>query len=188
MLKQLASEGHYVGITGFRNVAVSKLDELLKPHRGKEHKDVAVQFFNADLVATWEHLYFAVLDALMAFRTKRNISKSLAVEFMLYASAQRQIRKAIDRIGVKTGRSNIAIVVSGENRDAVESTLSSISALFQKEQDDKVLEFSLAKVQMIRKSFGITETELKVVTERDDKERSLVNLVIERMALLSTKQ
>ncbi len=188
MLKYLAKERKYVGITGFRNVEVNRLDDLLKPHRGEEQRDVAVQFFNADLVATWEHLYFAVLDALMAFRTKRNISKSLAVEFMLYASAQRQIRKAIEVIGVKMGRSDIAIVVAGKNRDAIESIMSSISVILRKEQDDQVLEFSPAKVRIIRKSFGITETELNVVNEGNDKERSLVNLVIERMALLSTKQ
>jgi KEOPS complex subunit Cgi121 len=188
LLKYLAKEGKYIGITGFRNVEVNKLDELLKSHCGEEKRDVSVQFFNANLVATWEHLYFAVLDALMAFRTKRNISKSLAVEFMLYASAQRQIRKAIEIIGVKTGRSNIAIVVAGENRDAVESIMSSISAILHKEQDDQVLEFSPAKVRIIRGSFGITETELNVVAERNEKERSLANLVIERMALLSTKR
>ncbi len=188
MLKYLANERKYIGITGFRNVELSKLEELLKPHRGKGQQDVAVQFFSADLIATWEHLYFAVLDALMAFKTKRNISKSLPVEFMLYASAQRQIKKAIEVIGVKPGWSNIAILVASENRDAVESIMSSISEILHKEQDDQVLEFSPAKARIIRRSFGITETELNVVTEGNDKERSLVNLVIERMALLSTKR
>jgi len=49
--------------------------------------EVEVQLFDASLVTTWEHLYFAALDSLTAFRNRENISRSLAMETMLYASA-----------------------------------------------------------------------------------------------------
>ena len=187
MLKHLTNEGRFVEITGFKNMMVEKPDQLLKAIRNNGQADVAVQFFNANLVATWEHLYFAVLDALMAFRTKRNISKSLAVEVMLYASAQRQIKKAIELIGVGSGCSDLAVLVAGDSRAAVESTVASISKHFRKEPDERVLELSLAKAQAIRGAFGITENELTVVAKQNDVGRALVDLVIERMALLSTR-
>ena len=187
MLKYLAEEGRYVEITGFRNIKVGKLDRLLKTVRKDRHSDVAVQFFNADLIASWEHLYFAVIDALMAFRTKRNISKSIEIEVMLYASAQRQIRKAIEFIGVKTICSDLAVVVEGESREDVESAISSISKHFRKEHDERVLGVSPEKEKAIREAFGITENELAVTIRENDVKRALIDLVVERMALLSTR-
>lgn len=186
MLKQIAEEGLYVEITGFRNVNVEKPDQLLKAIRG-EQGDVDVQFFSAELVATWEHLYFAVIDALMAFRTKRNISKSLAVEIMLYASAQRQIKKAIEVVGVKSGASDIAVVIVSKRHQTVESTVASVSKHFRKEPDEQVLGFSSAKEKAIREAFRITENELSAVTKQNNRARALVDLVVERMALLSTR-
>jgi KEOPS complex subunit Cgi121 len=187
MLKHLAEERRYVEITGYRNVKIEKPEQLLRTVRNGEQGDVSVQFFNAKLIATWEHPYLAVVDALMAFRTGRNISKSLAVEVMLYASAQRQIKKAIELVGVKSGCSDLAVVVVGKSREVVESVASSISKYLRREPDERVLELSPAKTLAIRRAFGITENELAVVTKNNNTERALVDLVVERMALLSTR-
>jgi tRNA threonylcarbamoyladenosine modification (KEOPS) complex Cgi121 subunit len=187
MIEHMAEEGQYVEITGFRNVEVKNAEELLRAVRAGKRTTVQVQFFNAGLVATWEHLYFALLNALTGFRTKRNVSKSLAVEIMLYASAQRQIRKAIEFIGVKAGCSDVAVVVIGETSGDVEASVSAASTLLDKEPDERVLELSTMKALAIRKAFMITEEELTVVTKEGDAERALVDMVIERMALLSTK-
>ena len=103
MLKPIEEAGKYVEITGFRNVDVKDAEEFVEAARGDAPKSGWVQFFDADLVATWQHLYFAVLNALLAFRSGRNVSKSVAMEAMLYASAQRQISKALRLMGVKRG-------------------------------------------------------------------------------------
>ena len=187
MIKYIAEEDRYVKITGFQNVEVKNAKDLLRAARTEKRANIQVQFFNAGIVATWEHLYFALLNALTAFRTKRNVSKSLAVEIMLYASAQRQIRKAIELIGVKAGCSDVAVIVVGEKSGDVEASVSAASRLLDKEPDEGVLELSTAKSFAIRKAFMITEEELKVVTKKGDAEQALVDIVIERMALLSTK-
>ncbi len=187
MIKRVEEYAKYVGITGFRNVKPEKPDQLLKMIRGKNRADVAVQFFDADLVATWKHLYFAVLDALTAFNTKRNISKSLVVEVMLYASAQRQIRKAIELLGVKPDCANVAVVIVTETRGVVEAALQLISEGFSCKPDEHVLELSPAKMQNIRTAFAITDQELAVVTKKGDSNRALVDIVVERAALLSTR-
>lgn len=187
MLKRVEEHGMYAEITGLRNVKVESPEELLKTMRTDKQANVSVQFFNAQLIATWEHLYFAVLNALTAFRTKRNVSKNLAVEVMLYASGQRQIRKAIEFLGVRRGCSDMAVAVIGENQDEVKAAVSAVSQHFCRKPDAHVLELSTAKAQEIRKAFMITENELAVVTKNGDAERAVVDLVIERMALLSTK-
>lgn len=187
MLKHIAEEAQYVELTGFKSVNVEKPEQLLKTIRSGKQANVSVQFFNAERIATWEHLNFAVLNALTAFRTKRNISKNLAVEVMLYASAQRQIKKAIEFIGVKSGRADVAVVVVGETAEAVEAAVTSVSTHFCRKPNERVLELSPAKMQEIRRAFMITEKELAVVTKKGDAERALVDLVIERMALLATR-
>jgi KEOPS complex subunit Cgi121 len=187
MIEHIAEESQYVEITGFKNINAGNAKKLLETIQREKLTDVSVQFFNADLVATWEHLHFALLNALTAFKTQRNVSKSLAVEIMLYASAQRQIRKAIDLVGVKAGCGDVAVVIVGEKPDSVEASISEISRFLGKNPDEHVLELSTSKALAIRRAFTITEMELAVVTKKGDGEQALVDLVIERMALLSTK-
>lgn len=90
MLKYIEEFRKYVLVTGFRNVEIGNLDEFLETINSKKSADTDVQIFDAQLIATWQHLYFAVLNALTAFRNKDSISKKLAIEIMLYASAQNQ--------------------------------------------------------------------------------------------------
>jgi tRNA threonylcarbamoyladenosine modification (KEOPS) complex Cgi121 subunit len=177
----------YVGITGFRNVQITDSMDFLEMTRVEKPQHVWVQFFNADLVATWEHLYFAAINALTAFKRNRNISKSLAMETMLYASAQRQIKKALTQMGVKRGISNVAVTVIGESKEAVKETLGAITKQVGVAADESVLGFSSEKLRGIRRVFGITETELNAVMAKSDVEQAVVNLVVERMALLQTQ-
>ena len=186
MLKYFEEFGEYVEITGFRNVRIEDAEGFLKATR-REQQDNAVQFFNAELVATWQHLYFAVLNALTAFRNKTNVSKSVAVEVMLYASAQRQIRKAIALVGVKRDSATVAAVIIGESSDAVKAALSSVSKRINAELDDAVLALSNAKMHSIRRAFSISEREVETVMKAGNVEQALVDLIIERVALLSTK-
>ena len=185
MLKYIEEAGKYVEITGFRNVGVRDAEGFVKAARKELPESVWVQFFDAGLVASWQHLYFAVLNALLAFKNGRNISKSAAMETMLYASAQRQIRKAIDFMGVKCAVADVAVVVIGENAESVEELLSAVSKRVGKKPDDTVLEISGKKAGRIREAFGVTDAELEAVLEKND--AALVDLVIERVALLSTQ-
>jgi tRNA threonylcarbamoyladenosine modification (KEOPS) complex Cgi121 subunit len=187
LLKYFEEYGEYVEITGFRNVKIEDAEEFLKATRKEQQQDTAVQFFNAELVATWQHLYFAALNALTAFRNKSNISKNVAMEVLLYASAQRQIRKAIALVGVKRDSANVAAVIMGENPDAVKTVLSAVSKRVGAEPDEAVLALSKGKVQSIRRAFDVSEKELETVMAKGDVEQALVNLVVERMALLSTQ-
>ena len=113
MLKHIEEAEKYVELTGFRNVSVNDAEEFVKAAREETPQTACIQFFDAELVATWQHLYFAVLNALLAFRNERNISKSVAMEVILYASAQRQIRKAIQLVGVKRDSANVAVLIIG---------------------------------------------------------------------------
>jgi tRNA threonylcarbamoyladenosine modification (KEOPS) complex Cgi121 subunit len=187
MLKYIEEAGKYVELTGFRNVNINDAEEFVKAAREDTSRTVWVQFFDAELVASWQHLYFAVLNALLAFRTERNVSKSVAMEVMLYASAQRQIRKAIQRMGVKCDSANVALVIIGEKQDSVQAALSAVSKRVGGEVDETVLELTKEKTKSIRKAFDIGANEIEAVMENKNANQALVNMVIERTALLSTQ-
>ena len=83
MLQYLKEYGQYVEITGYKDVAFDRVEAFLKADRKKIGQSVNIQFFDAELIATQEHLYFAVLNAPQAFKNKTNRSKSPAMETLL---------------------------------------------------------------------------------------------------------
>jgi KEOPS complex subunit Cgi121 len=150
--------------------------------------DVEVQFFDSKTVATWEHLYFAALNALTSFSNKTNISKTLTMETLLYAAAERQIIKATKKMGIKQTTSDVAALIIGKDKKKIESTISLISKMLKAQPDDEVFELTKSKCELIKKLFSISETELSSVKKGDDANRALVELVIERVALVSSKR
>jgi tRNA threonylcarbamoyladenosine modification (KEOPS) complex Cgi121 subunit len=175
--------GKWMEITGYRKVAFAEAEGFLKANRKETGQAADVQFFDAELIATQQHLYFAALNALQAFQNKTNISKSPAMETMLYASAQRQIQKAIQRCGIKPQTTKMAVLIIGENPASLKFVLEAISKCVGAEPDESVLELSREKEKRIIEVFQITNEELKTLTQKE----AVINLIIERVALLSTQ-
>lgn len=184
MIKQIRDFNKVVAITGYRDVQISNVEETLNLIR-ERLSCVTVQIFNAKLIAGWEHLYFATLNALLAFKNKTNISKSLAIECLLYASAHRQIRVAFDLIGIKPNLTEIAVLIVAENRDVVENSLSKIPTLIPSIRDDSILSLSKEKETHIRRLFDISDTEL-AACYRNGEKKALLDLVIEHVAISAT--
>jgi len=187
MLQFIKEYGQYVEITGYRNIAFDKAEAFLKANRKQTRQNTEIQFFDADTIATQEHLYFAVLNALQAFKNKTNLSKSPAMETMLYASAQRQIQKAIERCGIKPKTKNMALIIIGDDPKQIENTLEEVTKSVGSNPDANVLEMTKTKETKIKKAFEITDQELKTVMENGSPKKAIVNLVIEHVALLSTQ-
>jgi KEOPS complex subunit Cgi121 len=179
----------YVAIAGFRDAKIGNVNQFFETLR-KELGDVAaVQFFDARLVATWQHLYFAALNAFTAFKNKTNISNNLAIETLLYASAQRQIKKATEMIGIKPKTSEVAVLIMAENQKTANVALKTVQKLASAKQDDNVLELSPEKIVEIKQFFGISEVEFSAKLEKKGLEReALVDLVVEHVALLVTQR
>ncbi len=187
MLHYIGEHRKYVKISGFRGIDIQNSEEFVKSFEGEIQPSVFVQFFNANLIATWEHLYFAVLNALAAYSSKRNISKKFAIETMIYASAQRQIRKAIAVLGVKQNSTNIAVIIVGDTRATVQNAFLAIKNHVDLPDDETVLELTQEKAVNLRKAFGITMRELETVSSENSKTHPIVRLIIERMALMQTQ-
>jgi tRNA threonylcarbamoyladenosine modification (KEOPS) complex Cgi121 subunit len=179
----------YTEITGFKNINSEQATAYLKANRQIETQSVWIQFFNSNLIATYKHLYFAVLNALYAFKNQTNLSKSLAMETLLYASAQPQIRKAIQTLGLTADMPEMAITIISDNKQQIKNTLINLSNSLHADPYDTVLKLTPKKTLQIRQVFNITSSMIEAVTKNKTatEDSALINLVIEKVALLATK-
>ncbi|MBC7129743.1 hypothetical protein H5T51_00795 [Candidatus Bathyarchaeota archaeon] len=187
MLRQIEEFRKFVAIAGFRDVKINNVEAFIKKVGSQVNSDIAFQFFDARFVATWQHLYFAALKALKAFSNSENISRNLAIEILLYASAQRQIRKAMEILGIKSNSSEIALLVVGKTAEQAEAALSMIAKSIPGKRDDSVLSLSEDKKKALMEVFEISDVELETMC-RGNEEETIVDLIIERMALLAVQR
>ena len=184
MQANLKANGNFISIMSFRDVEVDDVDSLLK--KMNEQISSNIQIFNAENTAGFKHLFFAAINAINAFNQKRNISDSLAMETMLYASGQRQIKKAIEMLGVKTGTSNIAVLLIDQGEDEIRTAENKVLEIINGKQDKSVLEINgNTKTKRLRQLYGISDKEVEAVNVGNKKfENVLTELIIERGALL----
>jgi tRNA threonylcarbamoyladenosine modification (KEOPS) complex Cgi121 subunit len=106
---------------------------------------------------------------------------------MLYVSAQRQITKAIAKVGVKPHSVNVVAIILSENAGLAESGFEAITKMLGAPPDESVLELSERKINRLRRVFEISDEELEAVSSKGDEKQAITELIIERVALLSTK-
>jgi len=128
---------------------------------------------NADFVCGKNHLRSAIAHAERAFERGRNVSSTLAMETMLYASGERQISKATEKIGIDDGTERLAMILF-DCQDA-DSLLRSLGLT----RDDSVLESSPTKIM----KFGISRREMEAVPEED-----WPDLVLERVTFVELQK
>lgn len=187
MIRRVEGFNKHIALIGFKNVRLRDVDHFLRLARKRQNK-VVIQFFDASLVAGWKHLYFATLNALKAFKNGTNVSKNLAIECLLYASAQRQIRIAIELLGIKPGLSQIAVLVLADSESSAKDSLIEVTDLVEGIRDDRVLDFSDEKTSAVRRLFGISDVELASRGKNNYEKRAISDLVIEHMAILVTQR
>ena len=188
MIEKLEDFDQYLVIAGFKNVQINNADAFFKAIRKKTH-NACVQFFDAISIAGPEHLRFAALNSLNAFKNKLKISSSLAMETLLYASAQNQINNAINLLGIRPNSRQVAVLIMAESKGKASGILDTVSKLLPGKRDDSVIELSGKKVDGLKKLFRISNLEMEAKTERKGTEKeALLDLVIEHMALLATER
>lgn len=135
------------------------------------------QLFDASRIAGKAHLAHAARSALIAHATGRGFASSLAIELVCWAAAERQIRKAFEKVGLREGTVEVAVITLGASRAQVERALADIIRELRVERDDSVLELKGAKVKGILGAFGISGGELGIAEPE--------KLVLERISLLA---
>ncbi|HDM88625.1 hypothetical protein DRO64_05050 [Candidatus Bathyarchaeota archaeon] len=182
MIIKKIMEWHVI-FMGFKNVKISNLNSFLDEIKDAA-SDCQVQVFDADRIAGFDHLYFSVLNALNSFESGNRISESPAMEIMLYASGQHQIRKAIDMLGVKPDSSRMIVVLLAKNKEEGIQAASRISESDRGEPDDGVIELTDEKFELIKALFRVSDEEIEAAFRGSEK-KALTSILIERSALLA---
>ncbi len=138
----------------------------------KENKCI-IQMFDADLIYSKDHLKSSIKHAKRAFKNNTNTCNSLEMEILLYASGERQLKKAIPKMGVKIGDARIVFVLITKNKGS--KIVSKFVKKFNFVRNDKVLKGSLDTL----KKFGIKKSELTTV-----KEGKYCDLILEKIAMV----
>ncbi len=100
---------HEIQVLGFSTV-VDDIPDLIKKVNDITGNSCIIQLLNADGIAGEEHILHAAEQAILAFKREENIAKDLGLEICVRASAQRQISKALQILGLKGGSNNICAV------------------------------------------------------------------------------
>ncbi|MGC9517748.1 MAG: KEOPS complex subunit Cgi121 [Methanomicrobiales archaeon] len=162
-------------ITGYK-VKVDDLENLLsitnhlKANNALNLNTCTLQLLNAEAIAGKNHILNATKQAIIAFKRGENIAKDLGLEICLRTTAQRQISKALDIVGLKKGKMNICVVAV----NCREKILIELEKIWGK-NDDTVLKPDLTN---LKKIYGLNDSELKIYG-------SIEKLMIEKTAMLT---
>ncbi|RBQ22465.1 Regulatory protein Cgi121 [Candidatus Methanobinarius endosymbioticus] len=127
-----------------------------------------IQLMNAKAIAGKKHLLHSVIHALLAFKRNTNLANDLGIEIVLRASAQRQISKALDILGLKKGKMDIAIVLI----NCPDYFLNDLANIFTR--DNGVLDPNLDD---LKEFYGISDKKLAIFDIEDimiDKTSALI--------------
>ena len=155
------------GIGGGR-IPAGKVDDLLSRSKALAAElGIEILLMDADVILGKVHIESALEHASRAFERGTNVASTRMLEVMLYASGERQLSSAIGKMGIKAATTRVAVVNSGQSRQA--EVFESLAI----ERDDRVLEGDTSKLA----AFRIPQEEIESV----GKEKAC-DLVLERVA------
>lgn len=166
MIKVIGAKGKIIDVDDF----LEKISIFSKKN------NVIIQTFDADLVFGKNHIFSAVDHALRAIERKTNTTNSLEKEILLYASGERQIKLAIQKIGVKLKNEKMVFVfVNNKKKEISNIILKDFLDMLCLVRNDNVIEGD--EKTLIR--FGIKENEIKTVMNN-----KYADLILEKVALV----
>ena len=99
-----------IKILGFRANIDSVGDTLDRINSIKRDGEI-IQLLNEDSIVSKNHIIHGVNQAFLAFERGENLAKDISVEIVLRCSAQRQISKAFNLLGLQEGEMNLCAVL-----------------------------------------------------------------------------
>jgi KEOPS complex subunit Cgi121 len=188
LILDLSEDGRFALVSAFRVPDSMDPSAALKEVRSKIPAS-EIQFFDGGRVAGKEHLEIAAINASHASKSGIGISRSLAMETLLYASAQRQIDAAITRTGISQDSKIIGLVAFSQNEEDARVLEGRIAQIVGVELNEELLnEWSEKKTRSITGLYSISANELEAIKmPREEIEKAIMKAVVERVALLSTR-
>ena len=171
------------GLFSKKNINYDELRQRLE----RESSDVMIQLLDSNLILGYDHILFAVLNALKGKKNNKMICENLPMEILVYASAQRQIDKSIEMLGVRKTSHQIVLIALSKNEKILHNLKDSISKIQDLSIDNSFFnrwDKNIAK--KTKTTFKISKSEFESVKRKNYSDRKIYEeLIIEKMALLS---
>jgi tRNA threonylcarbamoyladenosine modification (KEOPS) complex Cgi121 subunit len=152
--------------------------------------EVSVQLVDLDRVPGQRYLKLAAVNATKSFHSKQPIAKTLAMELLLFISAEKQIVRALKRVGITAETQRIAAIAVGDDHSQVLSAANFLAETLGQNSEDQLLDdWSRQRIKNVRSSFDIGERELEAIIQENETEPMVVErLAVERSAMLAAKK
>ncbi len=135
------------------SVHVDNVEDFLEKINFNEC-DVAL--LRGNYIADRGHAELAAKKAIESWRQGKNVARTLPIEIMLYASANRQINQALE-MGVKQNSENrVVAVLVGE--EGCVTKFKEVTGF----KEEKVLDLNKEKMESLKRFFDINKEEIEV--------------------------
>lgn len=159
---------HQITIQSYKDNSIKDIPALLnKINKITQQKDDSIiQLINTDNICGKKHLKQAITQAFKVFDEKQNFANDPGLEIVVRLSAQKQINKALKKLGIKE-KGNITIIYIDTTQDQIQET----QKLFINRCDELLEEYD---VDMIKKEYDIYSDEN--ITEQINEQIALLAL------------
>ncbi len=180
-------EIYWTGIAELSNSSHMGTDALVKLASERDVGIHAIQFLDSSLIVSIGHLLSAAQNAVNAWKGDYMLTRGLDAEILVYASAQRQISRAIENLGVRDGLQSIALVVVGGDKRVVRDVITKmvnkvgeeIKTAFVPDRD---------RLERIMQHYDVNAKEIKAFTDSDEVEilaEALSRCVVSRVSIVA---
>ncbi|MEM2909531.1 MAG: KEOPS complex subunit Cgi121 [Halobacteria archaeon] len=145
-------------------------------------KSPICQFFNADRVISALYVATAATAAIVAWRSKTNVAKRLEVEFLVKLSAQDQISRAIELVGVSYEANRVGVCIVSKSVEEIETVKSKLEVLLGCKLIPFVDNQSDYMVSVLSKVYDVPEQALKSI-QADNSFKALELFLMEKVAI-----
>lgn len=180
-------EIYWTGIAELSNSSHMGTDALVKLASERDAGIHAIQFLDSSLIVSIGHLLSAAQNAVNAWKGDYMLTRGLDAEILVYASAQRQISRAIENLGIRDGLQNIALVVVGGGKKDVRNVISQMVSNVGEEIKTAFVP-DRERLERIMHHYGVNEKEIKALTDSDEIEiwaETLSRCVASRVSLVA---
>jgi KEOPS complex subunit Cgi121 len=148
-----------IEIAGFK-AEIKNIQETLETINNLSsscYEGCTIQLMDANGIAGKKHLLHGVIHSINAFKRGKNLANDLGIEICIRVSAQRQISKALDILGLKKGKMDIATVFI----NCPDYFIDELNNIFNR--DDNVLDSN----NVLKDIYNISEKELNIMNIED---------------------
>lgn len=181
------NEIFWAGLAEVFNSSHMGTDALVKLASEKDEGIYAIQFLDSSLIVSIGHLLSAAQNAVNAWKGDYMLTRGLDAEILVYASAQRQISRAIENLGIRDGLQSIALVVVGGSKKDVRNVITKMITKVGEEAKTAFVP-DRERLERIMHHYGVNEKEVKALTDSDEIEiwaEALSRCVVSRVSLVA---